>query len=394
MKVVISGLGAISALGQNVEEIWDSVITGGSRYTERLEELPTDLRGLTARVDPSIYESVPPRLRAQMDISTQQAVVAAQECLDNSDLQKRLQPAQIGVYSGNSLGGFEFTHREFRKLWESGNPRSVSVYESFAWFYAVTTGQISIKFGLKGPARSLVAGASSGLDALGVAHDAITEGLPGAIAGGADSALDPWGYSGLSSLGDVSHVTDPQKAYLPFCVEAQGYVPGEGGAMLALEGYEAPSRDCVVIKGHARTFNGRSELASEGLARCIRLACERADMPFSKVDAAFMDAWGTLHWDASEHYAVTSTIGPEARMVAPSIGMGRLFSANGPMNAVLAVKSLETGILPGTSITGGELRWPDNFTTLPQEHGSLRNILILGRSPDGYNSALVLGFND
>lgn len=179
MKVVISGLGAISALGQNVEEIWDSVITGGSRYTERLEELPTDLRGLTARVDPSIYESVPPRLRAQMDISTQQAVVAAQECLDNSDLQKRLQPAQIGVYSGNSLGGFEFTHREFRKLWESGNPRSVSVYESFAWFYAVTTGQISIKFGLKGPARSLVAGASSGLDALGVAHDAITERLHG-----------------------------------------------------------------------------------------------------------------------------------------------------------------------------------------------------------------------
>jgi hypothetical protein len=61
---------------------------------------------------------------------------------------------------------------------------------------------------------------------------------------------------------------------------------------------------------------------------------------------------------------------------------------------VLAVKSLETGILPGTPITGGEPRWPDNFTTVPQEHGSLRNILILGRSPDGYNSALILGFND
>lgn len=393
MKVVVSGLGAISALGQNIEEIWGSVVAGRTQYTERPEELPAGLQGLTARVAPSSYESLPVRLRTQMDVSTQQAVVAAQECIENSGLQ-RLQPAQIGVYSGNSLGGFEFTHREFRNLWESGNPRRVSVYESFAWFYAVTTGQISIRFGLKGPARSLVAGASAGLDALGVGYDAVSEGLPGAIAGGADSALDPWGYSSLSSLGDVSHLTDPRKAYLPFCVQAQGYVPGEGAAMLALEGHEVPPRGCVVIKGHARTFNGRSEPASEGLARCIRLACERSGLPAAKVDAVFMDAWGTLEQDASEHDAVASAIGPRARMVAPSIGMGRLFSANGPMNAVLAVKSLETGVLPGTPIASGEPLWPDNFTTDPEENGSLRNILILGRAPGGYNSALVIGYHD
>src|SRR5207244_3811988 len=120
--------------------------------------------------------------------------------------------------------GFAFTHREFRKLWAEG-PASVSVYESFAWFYAVNTGQISIRNGLRGPSSALVAEQAGGLDAVGHARRTVRAGTPLVVTGGVDSALDPWGWVSQLADGRVSRAADPARAYLPFDARASGHVP-------------------------------------------------------------------------------------------------------------------------------------------------------------------------
>lgn len=232
MSVLITGVGVVAPNGLGLAPYWSAVLDGrhglGPVTRFDVSRYPATLAGQID--DFHAPDHIPGRLLPQTDPSTRLALTAADWALQDAKADpESLTDYDMGVVTANACGGFDFTHREFRKLWSEG-PKSVSVYESFAWFYAVNTGQISIRHGMRGPSSALVAEQAGGLDALGHARRTIRRGTPLVVSGGVDSALDPWGWVSQIASGRISTATDPDRAYLPFDERAAGYVPGEGGA--------------------------------------------------------------------------------------------------------------------------------------------------------------------
>lgn len=246
-RVAITGVGVIAPGGTGTEAYWQSLLSGVSSIREltRFDASRYPCR-LAGQIDDDFDTAglVPARLLPQTDISTRYALVAGHHALSDAGVASGPEAAPdyaMGVVTSTAQGGFDFTHREFRKLWHQG-PEYVSVYESFAWFYAVNTGQLSIRHTLRGPSAALVAEQAGGLDAIGHARRTVRRGTPLMLTGGIDSAFDPWGWSSQLAGGLVSTVDDPERAYLPFDDDASGYVPGEGGAMFVLEDLDAALR--------------------------------------------------------------------------------------------------------------------------------------------------------
>src|SRR5262249_54721998 len=154
----------------------------------------------------------------------QLALVAADWALADAGVRPQEWPEfDIGVVTASSSGGFEFGQRELQNLWSKGG-QYVSAYQSFAWFYAVNTGQISIRNGLRGTSGVLVSDQAGGLDALAQARRQVRKGARLIIAGGVDGSVCPWGWVAQLASGRLSTSDDPDRAYLPFDRRACGYV--------------------------------------------------------------------------------------------------------------------------------------------------------------------------
>jgi act minimal PKS chain-length factor (CLF/KS beta) len=331
-------------------------------------------------------------------VSTQLALVASDWALQDA----KIEPAtftdyQMGTVTSNACGGFAFTHREFHKLWSQG-PETVSVYESFAWFYAVNTGQISIRNTLRGPGMALVAEQAGGLDAIGHARRTIRLGTPLVVTGGVDSAQDPWGWLSQCAGGRISTASDPAQAYLPFDTAACGYVPGEGGAILVLEDERAArARDAQQvygeIAGYACTFDPPpGSRRPPGLRRVIELALADAGVPPHGVDVVFADAAGLPELDRIEAQAIAGVFGARGVPVtAPKTLTGRLYAGGGPVDVAAALLSIRDGVIPPTAGT----------TDVPQEYqldlvlgdprrAAVSTALVLARGRWGFNAAVLV----
>ncbi|MFZ3572550.1 ketosynthase chain-length factor [Streptomyces sp. BH097] len=399
-RTVVTGLGVVTPNGFGLEEFWQATLDGRSGIgpLTRFDTAgcPARLAGEIRDFDPARH--LPARLLPQTDVSTQLALVAS----DGALLDAKLEPDvyadyEMGVATANACGGFAFTHREFRKLWTEG-PGSVSVYESFAWFYAVNTGQISIRNALRGPSTALVAEQAGGLDAVGQALRSVRAGTPLMVTGGVDSAFDPWGWAALLADGRVSRATDPARAYLPFDTGACGHVPGEGGAILVLEEAGAARarnahRVYGEIAGHAQTFDPPPGSGRPcGLARAARLALADAGVTADQVDVVFADGAGVPALDRAEAAAIAEVFGPHAVPVTvPKALTGRMYSGAGPVDICAALLSVRDGVVPPTS----------GVTQVPPEYGidlvrgearqtRVRCALVLGRGRHGFNSAVVV----
>ncbi|WP_369172132.1 ketosynthase chain-length factor [Streptomyces sp. R28] len=400
MSIHITGIGVVAPNGLGLEQYWAAVLAGrfglGPVTRFDVSRYPATLAGQID--DFHAPDHVPGRVLPQTDPSTRLALTAAAWALQDAKADpESLTDYDMGVVTANACGGFDFTHREFRKLWTEG-PKSVSVYESFAWFYAVNTGQISIRHGMRGPSSALVAEQAGGLDALAHARRTIRRGTPLVVSGGVDSALDPWGWVSQLAGGRVSTATDPARAYLPFDEQAAGYVPGEGGAILVLEdstAAEARGRHETYgeLAGCASTFDpppgsGRPP----GLERAIRLALTDAGLGPEDVDVVFADGAGVPELDAAEARAIGQVFGSHGVPVTvPKTTTGRLYSGGGPLDVVTALMSLREGVIPPTA----------GVRSVPQEYGidlvlgeprtaPLHTALVLARGRWGFNSAVVL----
>ncbi|BAL90262.1 putative beta-ketoacyl synthase beta subunit [Actinoplanes missouriensis 431] len=398
MTAVFTGLGVVAPTGLTVEEYWAATLAGRSGITE-LERFdagryPSRLAGQIR--DFRAEDHLSGRLLPQTDRVTRLAIVAADQAIADA----RVDPSQLcdlemGVISSNATGGFEFTHREIRKLWTKG-PGHVSVYESFAWFNAANTGQISIRHGMRGPGSVLVAEQAGGLDAIGHAARVVAAGTPLVVTGGVESSYDPWGWVSHLASGRVSTVADPRRAYLPFDCAASGYVPGEGGAYLVLED-DAAARGRGALRygelaGHASTFDPPAASGRPAtLETAIRLALRRAGVPATGVDVVFADASGVPELDRREAAAITAVFGDHGVPVAaPKTMVGRLYAGAGPLDVVCALLAIRDGVVPGA---GRDIRLPDDFRidlATVSRPAAVRTAVILARGIGGYNSALVV----
>jgi len=401
VRAVVTGLGVAAPNGLGAETYWKALLTGQSGIGPLSR---FDTSGYPARLAGEIREfdaarHLPDRLLPQTDVSTRYAIAAADWALADAGIgdESDIADYDMGVVTSTAQGGFDFTHREFRKLWRQG-PRFVSVYESFAWFYAVNTGQISIRNGMRGPSAALVGEQAGGLDAVGHARRTVRRGTRLVVSGGVDSAFDPWGWSAQLAGGLVSQATDPERAYLPFDAAACGYVPGEGGALLVVEdAVSARERGAAQvygeIAGYAATFD---PAPGSGRPPGLRGAAERAiadaGLEPGDIGAVFADAAGVPALDAAEARALRGIFGSRGVPVtAPKALTGRMYAGGGPADVAAALLALRDQVVPATARTASV---PESYglDLVVGEPRSIRTaaVLVLARGRHGFNAAVVL----
>jgi act minimal PKS chain-length factor (CLF/KS beta) len=395
---VITGIGIAAPTGLDAEAHWAATVEGRSGIAG-LDDLdgggfPSTRAGRVTGFEDA--ERVPSRLLPQTDRVTRLALHAAQQAL--LDAGADLKAAQddefrMGVVLSNGQGGFEFTHREFRKLWSQG-PGFVSVYESFAWFYACNTGQISIRHALRGPSAALVADQAGGLDAIGFARRSVRRGTALVLTGGLDSALDPWGFASQLAPGDSVRGED---VYRPFSAQTGGHVPGEGGAVLVLEDADAAASRGArhiygTVTGYAASFDPAPTTGRPpNLERAVRGALADAGLAPSQVDVVFADGAGNVGADAAEAAALAAVFGPGGVPVTvPKTLTGRLCAGGGPLDVATALLAIRAGVIPPSG--HADLPDPEHRVDLVRRArpARLRNVLILARGRGGFNSAVVV----
>ncbi|OIJ66566.1 ketosynthase chain-length factor [Streptomyces mangrovisoli] len=401
-RAAVTGIGVVAPNGTSTETFWKSVQEGISvldRITrEGCDHLPLKVAGEVRAFEPA--DMVEERFLVQTDRFTHFAMTAADLALEEARLGRAdtdAEPFSVGVVTAAGSGGGEFGQRELQQLWGKGS-RFVGPYQSIAWFYAASTGQVSIRRGFKGPCSVVAADEAGGLDALAHAARAVERGTDVIVAGSTEAPLAP--YSMVCQLGydELSRETDPARAYRPFTDAACGFVPAEGGAMLVVEEIGSARRRGLPVRatiaGHGATFTGASRWAEsrEGLAQAIRGALDDADLAPEDVDVVFADALGVPEADRAEALAIADALGDRARRVpvtAPKTGIGRAYCAAPVLDTAAAVLAMEHGLIPPTPGVA-DICHDLDLVTGRARPAELRTALVLSRGLMGSNSALVL----
>ncbi|MBL1106842.1 ketosynthase chain-length factor [Streptomyces sp. 5-8] len=399
-QAVVTGLGVVAPNGLGTEEYWAATLAGTSGLgpVTRFDagSYPSRIAGEVPDFVPE--EHIPSRLLPQTDHMTRLALAAADWAVEDAAVDPAaLDEYGMGVVTAASGGGVEYGQRELQQLWSRGK-EYVSAYQSFAWFYAVNTGQISIRHKMRGPSGVLVTEQAGGLDTLGHARRHVRHGIPLVVSGGVDGALCPWGWVAQISTGRLSTADDPDRAYLPFTDQASGYVPGEGGAVLLVEDAEAAKargaeRIYGEIAGYAATFDPRPGSGRPpGLRRAVEEALADARVTAAEVDVVFADAAGVPELDRAEADALTEVFGPYGVPVtAPKTMTGRLFGGGASLDVATALLSLRDGVVPPTAnVTAPADGCALDLVTGSAREAPLRTALVLARGYGGFNAAMVV----
>ncbi|HLL37626.1 ketosynthase chain-length factor [Streptomyces sp. NPDC052773] len=398
---VVTGLGICAPTGIGVEAHWSSVLAGKSAIgrIERFDPTPYPVRYAGQVPGFDATESVPSRLIAQTDHWTHLALAAGEAALADSGADVGAIPEyEMAVVTSSSSGGTEFGQKEMTALYQH-DPSWVGAYQSIAWFYAATTGQLSIRHKMRGPCGVLACEQAGGLDAIGQARRLIRRGSRLVVTGGTDASLCPYGLTAQLSTGRLSTVQDPERAYLPFDAEACGHLPGEGGAILVVESAEqAAERGAGTgygrVLGYAAGFD---PAPGSGRPRALRRTAEQAladaGLAPSDIDVVFADASGVPADDRDEAEAIAAVFGPYGVPVtAPKTLTGRMYGGGAPLDVATALLALREGVIPHTAhireVAPGLA--VDLVTGAPREL-PLRHALVLARGHGGFASALVLG---
>ncbi|WP_412079696.1 ketosynthase chain-length factor (plasmid) [Streptomyces xanthophaeus] len=397
-SVVVTGLGVASPNGLGTEDYWSATV-GGKNGIGRITRF--DPSGYPARLAGEVpgfqaEEHLPSRLLPQTDRVTRLALVATDWALADAGVDpKELPEFDMGVITASAAGGFEFGQGELQSLWSRGS-QYVSAYQSFAWFYAVNSGQISIRNGMKGPAGVVVSEQAGGLDAVAHARRQIRKGTALIVSGGVDASICPWGWVAQLSTGKLSTSDEPSRAYLPFDRDARGYVPGEGGAILIVEDAEAArARGAHIygeIAGYGSTMDPRPGSGREpGLGKAIRIALADAGVAAADVDVVFADGAGDPTLDREEAAAISGVFGDRAVPVTvPKTMTGRLYSGAASLDLAAAFLSIRDGIIPPTVHTQPCPDYPLDLVVGQPRQAPVRTALVLARGSGGFNSAMVV----
>ena len=261
-RAVITGIGIVAPGGVGTELFWASLRAGEMqvRPIDRFDarSYGTTLAGQVSDFDPAAH--VDPRLLIQTDRWTWLSLAALQLALDDGQYDPAERPSAYATSVALSAGsgGNEFGQREIQSLWSQG-PKTVTAYQSIAWFYAASTGQASIRHGTKGPATVLVSEGAGGLDSVGYARRIIRRGTTAVLAGGTEAPLSPYALACQSTSGRMTTAADPRDGYKPFDRRANGYAPGEGGAVLLVEDLDAArERGAPQVYGEIRRLRSNA----------------------------------------------------------------------------------------------------------------------------------------
>jgi 3-oxoacyl-[acyl-carrier-protein] synthase II len=362
-RVVVTGVGLVSAVGIGTEPTWRALLAGESGLGPithfDASEFSTRFAAEVKGFDPLRF--VEKKEAKKMDAFIQYAVAASLFAMEDSGLRITLENAErVGVFISSGIGGFATIEREHRALLEGG-PRRVSPFFIPACIINLAAGHVSIRFGAKGPNSATATACSAGAHAVGDAFKIIQRGDAEAmIAGGSEAAITPMGIGGFAAMKALSTRNDaPQKASRPFDRDRDGFVIGEGAGVLVLESLEsARARNARIqaeIVGYGMTSDAYHITApstdGDGAVRVMRAAL--ADAAIRPEEVGYINAHGTStpYNDRTETVAIRKVFGEHAARLAVSSTKsmtGHLLGGAGGLEGGIAVLALREQILPPT----------------------------------------------
>ena len=368
-RVVITGMGVISPIGNDVQTFWQNLLAGvcGIDYIREFptDELPVKIAGLVKDFDPLAFGMDKGFVRKQ-DRFTLYGVAAAAQAVADAGLaaegeSANIDPFRLGVYVGSGIGGFETQYREALKMAEDPSGHWVSPLLIPTMISNIAAGHIAIRTGAKGPCLDIVTACATSSHCLGEAFRAIRHGYADAvIAGGCEHMVTPLGIAGFANAKALSRSEDPQYASLPFNANRGGFVMGDGAAVLVLEELEHARRRGARIYGEMAGYGNTCDAyhatapRPDGTtqARCITLALQEAGYDPAR-DTLYINAHGTgTHLnDLAETQAFKLALGQDAyRAHISSIKSmtGHMFGAAGAAEAITTVLALREGVVPPT----------------------------------------------
>jgi 3-oxoacyl-[acyl-carrier-protein] synthase II len=403
-RVVITGLGAVTPVGNDVETAWTNVINGVSGIG-RLTRLDPDL--FPAKVaaelkDFEVEQYIDKKDARRMDRFTQYAVVAAKMAVEDANLTINDENApRIGVWVGSGIGGMETYEDQYRTLLEKG-PRRVSPFFVPMMIPDMAAGQVSIATGAKGINSCSVTACASGANSIGDAFKVIQRGDADAmITGGTEAPLTSISFAGFSSAKALSFDENPATACRPFDKNRSGFVMGEGAGILILESLEHALQRGARIYAEIIGYGAAGDAfhitlpapGGEGSVRAMRQALSDAGIQPDDVD--YINAHGTST-EANEKYetmAIKEVFGDHAYKVAVSSTKsmtGHLLGAAGAVEAIFSVRTITDSIIPPT--INYETPDPDcdlDYVPNTARKQEVRTVLSNSLGFGGHNAALV-----
>ena len=404
-RVYVTGLGMVSPLGLDAASTWSNLIQGvsGIDYISAFdpESFDTHIAAEVKGFDPTDY--LEKKQARHLDRFAQFAIVATQEALWQAELKlENVNPTRVAVIVGTGIGGILTLSEQYRVLEERG-PKRVSPFLLPMMLADMGPGQISMIFGAKGPNFTTVSSCSSGADAIGEASEMIRRGdVDIAIAGGTEAPICPIAVAGFNSCHALSRRNgDPKVASRPFDANRDGFVMGEGAAILVLESEaSARRRDVSVLaelKGYAATSDAyhvtQPSPGGEGAARAMSLALEKAGLRPEEIDYINAHGTSTPLNDKFETMAMKSTFG-EAAYTTPISSTksmtGHLLGAGGALEGAFAVMALNRSVIPPT--INLDERDPDcdlDYTPKQSRQRELSTVMSNSFGFGGHNSSLI-----
>ncbi|MFD2630360.1 beta-ketoacyl-ACP synthase II [Oceanobacillus kapialis] len=361
-RVVITGLGAVSPLGNSVDTMWENIVAGKSGIElatkVNIDDFPAKVAAEVKDFDPTAY--MDKKDARKMDPFTQYAVAASKMAVEDAKLDINEENAhRVGVWIGSGIGGMNTWEEQHSKFLEKGAKR-VSPFFVPMMIPDMAAGQVSIQLGAKGINSCSVTACASGANSIGDAFKAVQRGdVDYIIAGGTEAPITNMSFAGFSSAKALSLNEDPKKASRPFDKERDGFVMGEGSGIMILESLEtALERGAHIygeIVGYGATGDAYHITApaehGEGAARAMQMALEDAGLSPNQVDYINAHGTSTALNDKFETEAIKTVLGDHAKNVAVSSTKsmtGHLLGAAGGIEAVISIKAITDSLVPAT----------------------------------------------
>jgi 3-oxoacyl-[acyl-carrier-protein] synthase II len=404
-RVAITGIGAVTPLGNDAPTTWARLVAGESGVDEirafDASEFPVRIAAEVKDYDPT--GAAPPREIRRFDRNVLFALSAGKEALADAGASG-FAPERVGVVIGNCIGGFNELMRQYDVLHERG-PDRVSPTFLANVLVDSASGQLAIELGIRGPNYAIVSACATGSHAIGEGAELIRRGDADAVlAGGTESCIHPLILAGFCSMrGLATQNGDPRIAARPFDATREGFVMAEGAAVVHLEELEAAkargARIYAEVLGYGASNDAHHMLQpdpdSVGVAEMMRRALGRAGVEPEQVDYINAHGTGTPLGDVAETKAIKEVFGPHAHTLAISSTksmLGHMFGAAGAIEAIVSALAIHEGVIPPTI----NYRHPDPVLDLdyvPNEarEATIRVALSNAMGLGGHNGCVLLG---
>ena len=404
-RVVVTGLGAVTPIGNTVEEFWDGIKEGKVGIGEITKFDTTEYKvKIAAEVkDFQAKDRMDFKAARRMEPFSQYAVAAAGEAIAQAGLDmEKEDPFRVGTSIGSGIGSLQAMEREHKKMLEKG-PNRVNPLLVPMMISNMAVGNVAMHYGLKGKSINVVTACATGTNSIGEAFRSIQYGEADVmVAGGTESAITPLGMAGFAALTALSTNDDPETASRPFDKDRDGFVMGEGAGIVVLESLEHAQKRGAKILAEVVGYGGSNDAFhitspaedGSGAAYAMEMALKDAGIAPEKIDYINAHGTSTHHNDLFETMAVKKALGDHAYKVkinSTKSMIGHLLGAAGGVEFIACVKSIEDGFVHATAGLkeageGCDLDYTMGEGVPMDIHYALTNSLGFG----GVNASLVI----